>query len=46
MALDPGTVDEPLEGGTHTTEPAFGLPALWIEESLKEKARPFRIHGG
>ena len=38
MALDPGTVDEPLEGGTYTTEPAFGLPALWIEESLKDKA--------
>ena len=24
--------------GVHTTEPTFGLPATWIEASLKEEA--------
>ena len=24
--------------GTHTTEPAFGLPATWVSGSLKEEA--------
>src|SRR6202000_1297846 len=24
--------------GTHTTEPAFGLPATWISSSLREEA--------
>jgi flagellar biosynthesis protein FlhA len=24
--------------GTHTTEPAFGLPATWIQQSLREEA--------
>jgi len=37
MAMDPrgGQVDIP---GTHVREPAFGLPATWIEESLREEA--------
>jgi flagellar biosynthesis protein FlhA len=37
MAMDPGggQVDVP---GIHTTEPTFGLPATWIDASLKEEA--------
>ncbi len=37
MAMDPrgGQVDLP---GEHVREPAFGLPATWIDESLKEEA--------
>jgi len=37
MAMDPrgGQVELP---GEHMREPAFGLPATWIEESLKEEA--------
>jgi flagellar biosynthesis protein FlhA len=37
MAMDPagGQVRLP---GTHTTEPTFGLPATWIDASLKEEA--------
>jgi flagellar biosynthesis protein FlhA len=37
MAMDPrgGQVDLP---GEHVREPAFGLPATWIEDSLREEA--------
>ena len=37
MAMDPrgGQVEIP---GEHIREPAFGLPATWIEEGLKEEA--------
>ena len=37
MVMDPagGQVDL---AGTHTTEPTFGLPATWIDASLKEEA--------
>ncbi len=37
MAMDPrgGQVDLP---GDHVREPAFGLPATWIDESLREEA--------
>jgi len=37
MAMDPrgGQVELP---GEHMREPAFGLPATWIEEGLKEEA--------
>ncbi len=37
MVMDPGggQIDLP---GTHTTEPTFGLPATWIDASLKEDA--------
>jgi flagellar biosynthesis protein FlhA len=37
MVMDPagGQVKMP---GTHTTEPTFGLPATWIDGSLKEEA--------
>ncbi len=37
MALDPGTVEEKIEG-TPAVEPAFGLPSLWIGEDLRAKA--------
>jgi len=37
MVMDPGgsTVQIP---GIHTTEPTFGLPATWVDASLKEEA--------
>ncbi len=37
MVMDPagGQIDLP---GTHTTEPTFGLPATWVDASLKEDA--------
>ncbi len=37
MVMDPagGQVNLP---GTHTTEPTFGLPATWVDASLKEDA--------
>jgi len=37
LAMDPGTVEEPLEG-IPTTEPSFGLPALWIKDSQRSLA--------
>lgn len=37
LVIDPGGGIEGLEG-TETTEPAFGLPALWIEEESRELA--------
>ncbi len=37
MAMNPGTVYEEMSG-IPTTEPAFGLPALWIQEADREKA--------
>ncbi|MFQ5431976.1 MAG: flagellar biosynthesis protein FlhA [Nitrospinota bacterium] len=38
LAMDPGTGVEPIPG-TKTTEPTFGLPALWISEANKERAK-------
>jgi len=38
LAMDPGTADKGFPG-ISTKEPAFGLPALWIEESNKERAQ-------
>ncbi|MBI5599089.1 MAG: flagellar biosynthesis protein FlhA [Deltaproteobacteria bacterium] len=38
LAIDPGAAEKDLEG-MPAKEPAFGLPALWIEEGLREKAR-------
>jgi flagellar biosynthesis protein FlhA len=35
--MNPGTAEEEVEG-IPTKEPAFGLPALWISSSLKERA--------
>jgi flagellar biosynthesis protein FlhA len=37
MALDPGTVTEPMTG-IPTVEQVFGLQAIWITEEHKEKA--------
>jgi flagellar biosynthesis protein FlhA len=37
MAMDSGLVSEPIEG-IATKEPAFGLDAIWIDESQKDEA--------
>lgn len=37
LAMNPGTAEGDLEG-IKTVEPAFGLPAVWITESQREKA--------
>jgi len=37
LAMSAGFEDESVTG-IKTTEPAFGLPALWINESMKERA--------
>lgn len=41
LALNPGSVDQPVKG-IATTEPAFGLPAIWITEDKKDIAE---MHG-
>ena len=38
LAMNPDEDAPPLEG-ISTTEPAFGLPALWIEERQRERAQ-------
>jgi flagellar biosynthesis protein FlhA len=38
MAMDPGLVTEIIQG-VATTEPAFGLPALWISSDKKDRAQ-------
>jgi len=37
LAMNPGTATAPIDG-IPTTEPAFGLPALWISESARIEA--------
>lgn len=37
LAMNPGTAAEDI-GGIETVEPAFGLPALWIQEANREQA--------
>ncbi|HEV8635346.1 MAG TPA: flagellar biosynthesis protein FlhA [Chloroflexota bacterium] len=37
LAMNPGTAEEGLEG-IPTTEPAFGLPALWVTPAQRESA--------
>lgn len=37
LAMSPGMDDETITG-IETQEPAFGLPALWIDESTKDRA--------
>ena len=37
MAINPGRVAGPLTG-RETTDPAFGLPAVWIDASQREQA--------
>ena len=38
LAMNPGTVEEEIPG-IKTLEPAFGLPALWIKDDVKERAQ-------
>jgi len=38
LAINPGAVQQALPG-TRTTDPAFGLPAIWIEERHREMAQ-------
>ncbi|WMJ07318.1 flagellar biosynthesis protein FlhA [Nitrosomonas sp. sh817] len=38
LAINPGRVTMQLPG-TVTSDPAFGLPAVWIESSLREQAQ-------
>jgi hypothetical protein len=38
LAINPGGITTPLIG-TPTTDPAFGLPAHWIDERQKEAAQ-------
>jgi len=40
LAMSPGIDDESIEG-IDTTEPAFGLPAKWISEDMKEQAEMY-----
>ncbi|MCZ8536897.1 flagellar biosynthesis protein FlhA [Paenisporosarcina quisquiliarum] len=37
LAMSPGIDDESIEG-IATVEPAFGMPALWVNEEMKEEA--------
>ncbi len=37
MAMNPGFVEEKIEG-IETTEPAFGLPSIWISEDQRDRA--------
>lgn len=38
LAINPGHASTPLIGTT-TTDPAFGLPAVWIDEAQRESAQ-------
>lgn len=40
MAINPGQVSGALPGAV-TQDPAFGLPAVWIDAGLKEQAQAF-----
>jgi flagellar biosynthesis protein FlhA len=37
LAINPGSATTPLDG-THTKEPAFGLPAIWIAQDQRDAA--------
>ena len=37
MAMNPGTAEDEIDG-IPTHEPAFGLPAIWINESQRDRA--------
>jgi flagellar biosynthesis protein FlhA len=39
LAIDPGTAQKNVVHGIATKEPAFGLPALWLTEQLREQAQ-------
>lgn len=38
LAIDPGGVSGPLQGAA-TTDPAFGLPAVWIDNGQRDQAQ-------
>ena len=38
LAIDPGGISTPVKG-VPTTDPAFGLPALWIDSSQRDQAQ-------
>ena len=38
LAIDPGNITASLPGVT-TRDPAFGLPAVWVESSVREQAQ-------
>ncbi|WP_234084743.1 flagellar biosynthesis protein FlhA [Azonexus sp. R2A61] len=40
LAINPGRVAGTLSG-TATTDPAFGLPAIWIDASLRDQAQAY-----
>ncbi|HNW36509.1 MAG TPA: FHIPEP family type III secretion protein, partial [Candidatus Ozemobacteraceae bacterium] len=37
LAMNPGTVNSPMTG-IEVVEPAFGLPAIWINQAMRERA--------
>ena len=37
LAMNPGLVEDEIDG-IKTTEPAFGLPAIWVTEGQRDKA--------
>lgn len=39
LAIDPGTAQKHAVKGIPTKEPAFGLPALWINEAQRDQAQ-------
>ncbi len=39
LAIDPGTAQKNVVKGIPTKEPAFGLPALWIGEVMRDQAQ-------
>jgi len=38
LAIDPGNAQPGLEG-VPTTDPAFGLPSIWVPDTMQEKAQ-------
>ncbi|MEA2119503.1 flagellar biosynthesis protein FlhA [Halovibrio sp. HP20-50] len=40
LAINPGQVSGELQG-THTEDPAFGLPAIWIDSNQREHAQVY-----
>ncbi|NYT71449.1 flagellar biosynthesis protein FlhA [Halomonas sp. QX-2] len=40
LAINPGQVSGELQG-THTQDPAFGLPAVWIDSNQREHAQVY-----
>ena len=39
LAINPGNVTGELPGGIPTHDPAFGLPAVWIDSALRDQAQ-------